>query len=264
MARKPTPRPPTRDLFLSWSGPRSKHVALAFRGWIKAVIQSARPWMSDVDIEKGAVGLAAIAQELKGCRAGVVFLTPENQTAQWINYEGGAIANAVGGDRARVFTVLLGGMRPGEVTGPLSQFQHTQTTKPELKRLATDIAKALGSELEPDDLTRSFEAHWPEMENALNELPAEPAPIKKRTPDEMAEETLMIARAILRGLPLPMTSLLDFRPGSVTVELQDAMVRLKVAEEMAARKAAAEGYFDPPETSLDEGDEDDEPSSEKR
>jgi hypothetical protein len=39
------------NVFISWSGERSKLIAEAFYEWLPMVIQSAKPWMSGVSIE---------------------------------------------------------------------------------------------------------------------------------------------------------------------------------------------------------------------
>ena len=41
------------DVFISWSGQRSRAVALALRDWLKAVVQRANQWMSERDIGAG-------------------------------------------------------------------------------------------------------------------------------------------------------------------------------------------------------------------
>ena len=41
------------DVFISWSGDRSKFVAEQLKGWLKKVIQLINPWMSSADLLAG-------------------------------------------------------------------------------------------------------------------------------------------------------------------------------------------------------------------
>ena len=54
------------------------------------VIQSAKPWMSETDIEKGTRGLSELAKALEAIKVGISCLTPENLSAPWLLFEAGA------------------------------------------------------------------------------------------------------------------------------------------------------------------------------
>jgi hypothetical protein len=56
------------NVFLSWSGLRSRWVAEAMRDWLPLVLQGAKPWMSATDIEKGSRGLIEVSTRLVGMR----------------------------------------------------------------------------------------------------------------------------------------------------------------------------------------------------
>lgn len=48
-------------IFISWSGTRSRAMAVALRNWLPDVVQAFKPFMSEEDIEKGRRGLDVIA-----------------------------------------------------------------------------------------------------------------------------------------------------------------------------------------------------------
>jgi hypothetical protein len=110
------------NVFISWSGDRSRLVAEFLRGWIYTVVQAARPWMSDSEIEKGSRSLEEITRALAGCKVGIVCLTPENTERPWILYEAGCLSKSID-DRTRLCTYLIGDMQPSDIRPPLGMFQ---------------------------------------------------------------------------------------------------------------------------------------------
>jgi TIR domain len=84
------------DVFISWSGERSKYVAECLRVWFKQVIQMVKPWMSSEDILAGARWNGEIARHLSETKFGVICVTPENLvSAPWLTFEAGAIAKTI-------------------------------------------------------------------------------------------------------------------------------------------------------------------------
>src|SRR5689334_21065180 len=122
------------NIFISWSGPRSKHVASALRTWLPDVIQSARPWMSDSDIDKGSRGIEEISKALDTIQVGISCLTPENLAAPWLLFEAGALSKRIG-DRSRLCTYLLGKLNKSDVPQPLGMFQHTIAEEEETRKM---------------------------------------------------------------------------------------------------------------------------------
>jgi len=112
------------NVFISWSGERSKWVAEAMRDWLPLVLQTAKPWMSATDIEKGSRGLNEVSGRLQGMKIGIVCLTPENLETPWILYEAGALSKTID-DKTRLCTYLLGGLQFQHVKPPLGMFQAT-------------------------------------------------------------------------------------------------------------------------------------------
>ena len=81
-------------VFISWSGSRGKHVAMALKNWLSRVVQACKPWIS-VDIGAGRRWNSDLSQSLQECQFAVVCITPESQDEPWILFEAGAIAKAL-------------------------------------------------------------------------------------------------------------------------------------------------------------------------
>jgi hypothetical protein len=187
---------PDRNIFLSWSGNRSGHVASAFREWLPKVLQGANVWMSKKDIIKGTSSRREISQQLEACTVGVVFVTADNMDAPWLNFEAGAISKAVS-DSARTCTVLLDGLKPTDVMGPLADFQHTVANKNDLRALVLVLAHAIGAIVTDDDLAIVFDAIWPLFEPAVKPAPPNNALAKPgRSDRELLEEVLEVVRGL--------------------------------------------------------------------
>jgi hypothetical protein len=185
----------TYNVFLSWSGERSLYVAQFFHGWLQKVLQRAKPWLSDRDIEKGTVGVDEIKKALAGMKVGIFFLTPENRESVWMSYEAGSLANEVD-DKSRICTYFLGGLQIPHVKGPLGIFQRTKPEKDDTLKLVRTINKAIGEEVVPDAyLEEIFEKWWPDLEVYLQQMSnAEGAP-KLPSTDQMLSELLELSRA---------------------------------------------------------------------
>lgn len=183
------------NVFISWSGTRSRWVADAFREWLPVVLQSVKPWMSP-EIDKGVRGQDVISDKLNTVKIGIVCLTPENLKEPWILFEAGALSKAVG-KKSYVCTYLLAGLKPTDIERPLGEFQHTSPDKQDTFKLLNTINTALGTNPVPSDvLERAFDGWWPRFEKLLAAMPiAGEAAIVKRSPEDLLSEVLEIARA---------------------------------------------------------------------
>jgi hypothetical protein len=185
------------NVFISWSGRRSKWVAEGLRAWLPLVVQSATPWMSARDIDPGSRGLNEITSKLQSAKIGISCLTPENLSAPWLLYEAGALAKAID-DRPRLCTYLLAGLQPEDVGDPLGMFQATVAEKEATRILIHTINRFVGDKpLSEFSMNQVFEKWWPDLENKISEMPspAEEEPVVKRTINDIAADLLKFARA---------------------------------------------------------------------
>ncbi len=194
-------------IFLTWSGEYSKRVAAAWRAWLPLVIQSAEPFMSEDDIDKGSKWFHEISKTLSDSNFGVVFLTPDNLDAPWIHFEAGALSKYL--DESHVVPFLVE-VRTDSVVGPLSQFQKTSFEKEDVRRLIGAINSASSDgQVTETVLTHTFETFWGELDTKIvgvvSDIRADKGARKppQRPQREVLEELLELSRVQTRLLSTP-------------------------------------------------------------
>src|SRR5438876_7271285 len=95
------------NVFISWSGDRSKKLASALSELLPKALSNLNVWMSD-DIEAGTPWGEELNRKLETSNFGVLCLTPENSNAPWLLFEAGALAKAVSGSRVVPYRLGLG------------------------------------------------------------------------------------------------------------------------------------------------------------
>lgn len=189
------------EIFLSWSGGRSKAVAEALRIWLPKVNPAFKPWLSTADIDKGARWASDVAERLETARAGIICLTPSNLHADWLLWEAGALSKTI--KNTHVCTLLIG-LEPSDVKPPLSQFQATRTTKDDMLALLSTLNSKLEDRAIPAvNLPETFSLWWPRLEAVFSKLPQdEDAAPTKRPERELIEEILALVRSQNRSAPV--------------------------------------------------------------
>lgn len=194
-------------VFISWSGTRSKALAIQLHEWLKAIIQRAEPWMSDRDIEAGQRWNEEISARLKETQFGIICLTPENVEAPWLLFEAGALAKAV--ESARVVPVLLG-LGKADLAFPLGQFHAVETDRDGFLALASAVNRAIGdNELSPNVLSNLFDGLWPALEEKLRsirhsggDLSAKTRRSDREVLEDVLESVRMLQRSVGDGVPV--------------------------------------------------------------
>lgn len=184
------------ELFISWSGEKSKKLAEAIREWIPCVIQSVKPYFTPEDISKGQRWSSEISSKLESSKIGIIILTPTNLEAPWLMFEAGALSKSV--ETARVCPLLFG-VTPAEVKGPLVQFQCSTFDESEALKLIRSINDLLGNEkLEEKTLNTTFDVFWPKLASKIDLITNESEPTQKpvtvRGDRDILEEVLRLTR----------------------------------------------------------------------
>ena len=184
------------QIFISWSGDRSRDVADALRAWLPLVIQSVKPWMSDQDIAAGSRWLTEVSGTLSATNVGLICVTPENQHNPWLVFEAGALSRTL---EQTCVCPLVFGMTPGQLTGPLTQFQANSLDREGIGRVIATINKSLGDRmLDAQQLSEILNVWWPKLLERLDAIPPAAAPAPTRSTGDQLEELLALAREQLR------------------------------------------------------------------
>lgn len=160
------------DVFISWSGQRSKIFASLFHDFIERLLHPIKPWMSSKDIEKGKKWGIEIGDKLSHNQFGIICVTPENQNSPWLMFEAGAISKTL--SESRVFPVLIG-MEAKDLVSPLNQYQATIVNRDEIYQLLKALNNQM-SELKVKEgiLKEEFELKWEpfnkNLQSQLNEF----------------------------------------------------------------------------------------------
>lgn len=155
------------EVFISWSGKRSKSFAKNLKRFLKDVLHPIKPWFSSEDIYKGNRWSVEIGKKLDQCSYGLICLTPENQERPWIQFEAGAISKSI--KDGKVFPILTCGLGNADLKGPLTQFQSTIYNKVDFFKLITVLNEGMDEyKKEPEHLKSSFEHFWDKFADKVN------------------------------------------------------------------------------------------------
>lgn len=188
-------------VFVSWSGQKSRDVAEIFRDWLPSVLHAAKPFVSSRDIRVGTRWQTEIATELDDTDFGLICVTRENQAAEWLNFEAGALAKSV--DSSRVVPVAID-LSPAEIPNPLGQFQAIKLVREDVAHLLVSMNETCPDPIPDGNVSKALEKWWPDLEEALarvNQYDYETPEVAERPPRsdrDLLEEVLDSVRSLNR------------------------------------------------------------------
>jgi hypothetical protein len=188
-------------IFLSWSGTRSKAVAVALREWLPLVLHYAEPWLSDRDIAAGERWAVEIGKELEGTEYGVIVLTRDNLAAPWILFETGALSKAF---TASAVCPYLVDVDFRDIAGPIAQFQAKKADAQSTLELITAINAKAPTPADRARVAELFSVLWPKLGAVIQDLPNVPpiAPAPARNEADVIEELVESNRRMEARLEL--------------------------------------------------------------
>lgn len=190
-------------VFISWSGKRSKAMANALKEWLPLIVQRAEPFVSDKDISAGERWAQAIAGELESSNFGILCITPENISSEWIMFEAGALSKAM--QDAKVIPLLFG-LELSDLSGPLQQFQALKVDEQGMLDALKAINAASDNKTDDATIEKLVPALWSQLQDKLDAIPERAETEKHMRPQTEIMEDLV---SQVRGLNSRMR---DFDP----------------------------------------------------
>ena len=181
-------------VFLSWSGDRSKSIALAFHSWLPLVLHYVEPWSSQADVDAGERWAQSVAEELAASNFGLLCLTSENIDSPWLLFEAGALTKSL--DSSKVIPVLLD-LDFSDITGPLAQFQAKKLVKTGVEEVLRSLQASAEVPIPEERLKLLFEALWPDLESSLAEIASQVTSTRQVRPQsDVLEELVSSVRSL--------------------------------------------------------------------
>jgi hypothetical protein len=186
-------------IFISWSGEQSKHVAVLLKDWLPKVLQQAKPWLSNKDIDAGTRWPEEIETNLVDSNYGIICLTRQNINKPWIYYEAGALANKL--SKPHVCPYLID-LTPSEIpSGPLTIFQAKEAIEKDTYDLVCGLNKECREPVEEQRIKYHFGREWPSFREELKNLPKENTGTpSKRPTEDIIDEILVTVRRISQNI----------------------------------------------------------------
>jgi hypothetical protein len=160
-------------VFLSWSGERSRLVAMGLRDSLHKIFNSDETdkklaaWMSDIDIHAGQRFREVLEPELKGAELAILCLTPECADKPWIFFEAGVIS--AGKTDTSAIPFLLFGLDLEALPNPFGQFNAVMDGEAGTLKLLQTVNALMPTEARQTekDLKEGFTREWPVLSGKL-------------------------------------------------------------------------------------------------
>lgn len=180
-------------VFISWSGERSRKIAVLLKDWLAGVIQNLEIFISTQDIEVGSNWSNKISYELETTNVGIICLTKENYEKPWILFEAGALSKGYS-DRA---CPLLIDFELSDLKPPLSNLHGATIKSEDFKHLLKNINSwVVEKRLSDETFEKVFENNISSFETDVKRILSETDDTKivKRNKDDKISEMLTIVR----------------------------------------------------------------------
>lgn len=152
-------------VFVSWSGPVSQQIAALISDWLKHTLLTIDPIYTPNTLRAGTQGTTQLYRLLKGVYTGIFIYTRESLDSQWMIFEAGAIHGNAGNS---LLLSLLFELSQKDLPEPMQGYQWKNFNKKEMLDVLHSLSTQRGDDLSRQDLERTFERAWDDLERDVN------------------------------------------------------------------------------------------------
>ena len=128
------------QIFVSWSGEKSKQIASVLERWLPRILQNLKVFMS-TGLPRGTLWGPNLALELERSQAGLLCLVPDSLHSPWLLFEAGALGMGVKG---RPVCGILFGIGHKDAPDPLQLFELSPFSESEFLHVIEGINDLAG------------------------------------------------------------------------------------------------------------------------
>jgi hypothetical protein len=144
---------------------KAQEVAAEMKRFLNFTLPNVLVWFSAQDISAGARWSLQITSELTAADFGVILITRESLTSEWLTFEAGTLAKSV--DESKLCPYLID-IDMTELRGPLAQFQAKLSDARGTRDLLESVNRLnLDEALSETQLSGYFDAFWPPFDQRL-------------------------------------------------------------------------------------------------
>jgi hypothetical protein len=154
-------------VFISWSGIRSKKIAICLKEEFSMMFHTIDFFVSEIDINTGELWRKRLAEELRTSNYGIICLTEEIISNPWILFEAGSLSKE---DESRVIPLCFGFL-PSRIppSNPLSAFQGAIYSEEKLYEIVVSLNKEARFEVDSVVLKKLFDLIYPSFNDKIKE-----------------------------------------------------------------------------------------------
>lgn len=155
------------NVFLGWSGRRSKALAGALEKWLPRLVGGCNAVLVDEELGPNSGLITRSLTQFEQCSHGIAIVTPESARSTWLHFLVGAAVAKL--DPRHVYVLLLGLQKEALLGTPLSELTAVVADRGGVRQLVDELSRQALPRDSYQGVLREFRDHWAELSRQVDE-----------------------------------------------------------------------------------------------